>query len=73
MAISKDNGVEAYEIHDRPINSTTFCQMFKEIDRKHGPNFHAFADSGSWHKSKQTTKFLEDRNTTMSINLVAVP
>jgi hypothetical protein len=73
MAISEENGVEAYKIYDSPICSSTFCEIFKDIDDAHGAQWHGFADSGSWHKSKYTNRMLMERGTKLSINLVAQP
>jgi hypothetical protein len=46
MAVSKENGIEAYELHDTPVNSKTFCDLLKKIDENYGSNWHGFADSG---------------------------
>lgn len=72
MAVSKEFGLEAYQIFDEPITSETFVQIFNEIN-KNGTNYTGLCDNGSWHKSKYTRNILMTCGMKLCYNLVKFP
>ena len=72
MAVSRENGLEAYLIYDSPLTSKTFVEIFDELDKK-GKHWKLFGDNASWQKSKITTNELAKRGKKMSYNLVKFP
>ena len=47
MAVSRENGLEAYLIYNSPLTSKTFIEIFDELDKK-GKQWKLFGDNTSW-------------------------
>ena len=71
-ACSAENGMEAFELHQRSVNSVKFLNILEPLIAL-DPNFVLFGDGAPWHTSKLCKKRFTDLDKRFLQNLKCVP
>lgn len=71
-AVSKEHGLESYQLHKYSVNSSKFLRIIPSLKRI-GSHFVLFGDNAGWHLSEKVKTRLSQENIEFIYNLKFQP